>query len=196
MAIGIFALIIVPNKQAAVAAAYSARVQAHPLTTASILSDVNEQRMAHGIRPLSINGDIVKSSEAKCADMVAKNYYEHTGPDGKTVGGWVGETTKNWKSANENLNKGNFVASFEVVDSWMNSPDHKNTMLDAKFTDTGIAICDYPDGQKVIVQQFVLYYTAEEIQAAQPKYSNVSNRTTICSTIGGSYGIPITTYCH
>lgn len=201
----LFGLIVVSsiveaNRESVQKAAYETRVQAHPLTTASILSDVNEQRTARNIAPLSQNAELQKAAEAKCSDMQTRQYYEHTGPDGRTAKDWLGDYTKNWKTGNENLNKGDFRASFEVVDSWVNSPGHKNTMLDAKFTDSGIAICDYEDGQKVIVQHFAAYYTTEEIQAMQPRNTNVNvyqRRSPVtCHTYGGSYGIPLTTSCY
>ena len=206
MGIGIagFMLQKAHNEYIAGQKAYEQKVATHPLTTTSILNDMNDARRSNGVGTLSYNLEIEKSAMAKCSDMVTKKYYEHTGPDGRTVKDWLNDNTKNWKKGNENLNIGNFRASFEVVDSWMNSPGHKNTMLDSQFTDTGIAICDYPDGQKIVVEQFALYYTAEEIQAIQQKNSPavVYRRAPIlspginCTSYRSMYGTSVNTYCH
>lgn len=152
-----------------VAQAYQDRVNAHPLSQASILNDVNAYRVQSGVTPLSENPELDKSAQAKCSDMVSGSYYEHTRPsDGKKLETWLTENTKYWKLGNENLNKGTFVASFEVVDSWVNSPAHKAAMIDAKFTDTGIAICG-TNPNTLVVQHFAAYYSPAEIQAMQPK---------------------------
>lgn len=167
-------------------AAYDLRVSQHPLTSASILNDVNEARHQAGSSLLSMNPDLTKSAEAKCSDMAQNNYYEHARPsDGKKGSDWINENTKYWKVANENLNQGDFQASFQVLDSWLASPSHKAAMLDAKFTDTGIAVCDVL-GKKTIVEHFAAYYSQEEISAAQPRQTVVqqqpARRQTQCYT--------------
>src|SRR5688572_25275492 len=43
---------------------------------------VNQERVKAGLSPLTIDERLTASSAAKCADMVAKNYWGHKSPDG------------------------------------------------------------------------------------------------------------------
>ena len=139
-----------------------ARITADPLSTASVLNQINDQRTKVSVARLTSNPDLVRSAEQKCTSMATENYYDHKRPsDGKKGADWIRENTKNWKVANENLTKGDLKASFQAVDSWLNSPVHKATMLDPKYTDTGLAICTAQDGQQMVVQHFAAYYSVD-----------------------------------
>lgn len=149
--------------------ALTAKIVADPLNPSSILNQENEQRAKINAQPFSMNPELVRSAQQKCNDMVEKNYFEHARPgDGKKGSDWVKENTKNWKFTNENLLRGDLDASFQAVDSWLASPAHKTAMLDAKWTDTGIALCTDNTGADLVVQHFAVYYTQAEVQASQP----------------------------
>lgn len=164
---------------------HAALIAAHPLNEQSVIADINAARTARGVSPLSVNNDLMRSTKLKCEDMVAGNYYEHSRPsDGKKGSDWIRENTKNLKLSNENLNKGVFDNSKSPVDSWLASPAHMNTLLDPKFTDTGVAICDQGT-EKIVVEHFAAYYSQAEINAySQPSQTApvATQRPQSCTT--------------
>lgn len=187
--------------------AHAALLAAHPLTEQAIIADINTERTKRNIAPLSVNNDLMQSSKLKCEDMVANGYYDHKRPsDGKKGSDWIAESTKNWKVANENLNIGVFDNSQAVIDSWIGSAAHMNTLLDAKFTDTGVAICN-KGVEKAVVQHFAAYFSQAEINArtpAQPqvRYVQTPSMPQTCYTrynsgyIGAGLSPSATTTCY
>ena len=43
---------------------------------------VNEERVKNGLKPLEISEKLMESARAKSEDMIKRNYYSHTDPDG------------------------------------------------------------------------------------------------------------------
>ena len=137
----------------------------HPLfvpeviSTAAIYNDVNNARISASVPALSLNPLAIQGAEQKCQDMVTNDYYDHINPKTGVNGAVYSQKlipSGSW--FNENLNEGNGPTNQGWVDSWLNSPNHKATMLDPKYTDTGLAICHRPSspaGVITIVQDFV-----------------------------------------
>ncbi len=125
-----------------------------------ILASVNRLRSDNGVAPLEISSALNEGAEAKCQDMVSNRYFEHvnptTGKEGyEYVFDKVGE--ENAVYASENLAKGLFSSNEDLIDTWLNSPDHKEAMLDGKYTQTGIATCIAfdSDNSVMVVQHFL-----------------------------------------
>lgn len=100
---------------------------------------VNAERQKRGLEPLSLNPSLNQSALNKCNDMVAKDYYEHTSPEGRTPWYFIAPATS-YLAAGENLNLGHGSAD-KVVESWMGSEGHRRSILDTRWTDVGYAVC-------------------------------------------------------
>ena len=116
----------------------------------------NEQRTAHGLTPLVLHPSLNESAQAKCDDMVARNYWSHNDPGGSEPWGFIKVPYSN---AGENLAYGFFNAN-NVVAGWMNSPSHKENLLTSFYTNVGFGICEsenYVDTghQVIVVQHFI-----------------------------------------
>jgi uncharacterized protein YkwD len=129
------------------------------ISTAAIYNEVNAARHAAGVQVLSLNTLATKAAEARCQDMVTKDYYDHVNPTtGEEWYKTVERLVPGGLLYNENIIEGGGLKNQDYVNSWLNSPGHKATMLEPRFTDTGLAIChrkSQPADSLLIVQEFV-----------------------------------------
>lgn len=119
---------------------------------------VNDERVKAGVQPVSIDPRLVASASAKCADMVARNYWSHNTPEGQVPFELIRKFVPVYKKLGESLYYGN-TTSRVVVDKWLASPSHKHNMLDGNFSSTGLGLCkssNYVEKgeQSIVVQHF------------------------------------------
>lgn len=129
--------------------------QTLPLTPDNIFLLVNGERRKAGVTELTLNESLVRSAETKARDMNTRQYFGHVDPDGKQGYTYVFDYNPSLCSyASENIAYQNVSPSADiVVKGWMNSPSHRQAILDPSYSYTGIAI----DGNK-IVQHFCVAY--------------------------------------
>lgn len=76
------------------------------------------------------------------ADAMARTrLFDHVGADGSTVRERVDATGYRWQLVGENLAAGHTRLEEAVVD-WLNSPSHCAALLDARYTEFGLARID------------------------------------------------------
>lgn len=124
---------------------------------ASVLIDLtNESRIAMNEPPLVRSQKLDQAAQLKGEDMANKQYFSHDSPDGVTPWHWFKEVGYNFLYAGENLAI-NFTDSSDVEKAWLNSPSHRENILNIEFREIGIATVkgvykDYPT--IYIVQMF------------------------------------------
>lgn len=126
------------------------------VTTKQIIELTNRERQKHGLEPLSENTTLSQAAEGKAFNMFSENYWSHFAPSGKTPWDFILSSGYKFSFAGENLAK-NFSQADEVVVAWMNSPTHKDNILNPKYQDIGIAVEDgVLQGQRttLVVQMF------------------------------------------
>jgi len=105
----------------------------------SILVDLaNGDRVSNSLSALKVNPVLVAAAQAKANDMAAKGYFAHVSPEGIDPWHWFKEAGYTFSHAGENLAV-DFSDSSDVEKAWMNSPSHRENILDAKYTEIGIA---------------------------------------------------------
>lgn len=117
-----------------VAPAYSSAI-----TGDNIINLTNLSRREYNFKPLVSNGLLAQAAQAKADDMLAKGYFAHNTPEGKTPWSFINAVEYNYLMAGENLAV-NFTESEAVEDAWMNSPGHKANILNKNFEEIGIGI--------------------------------------------------------
>lgn len=124
------------------------------MSVSGLLSSTNSQRAANGKAGLSLNSKLNSAAQAKANDMVARDYWSHTTPDGQEPWVFIDNAGYSYTKAGENLAYG-FSTSSNTVSGWMNSPSHKANMLDSAFTEVGFGFANSPnfvgDGQETVV---------------------------------------------
>ncbi len=130
----------------------------------SLAASVNQQRSNNGLQPLIRNPLLDKSAQDKCNDMVTHDYWSHDTPEGTEPWEFIKKYAVYYYSAGENLAYG-FGSSESVVVGWMNSPEHRANILNAKFTDVGYAQCKYSETSKEGRQTLIVQHFAQVIRS-------------------------------
>ncbi len=116
----------------------------------------NIERQKKGLSPVSENSALDRAALLKAQNMFTENYWAHFAPSGKTPWDFILGAGYKFTFAGENLAK-NFSDSDDVVKAWMESPTHRDNLLNPKYQDIGIAVEEgVLNGQKTIlvVQEF------------------------------------------
>lgn len=126
-----------------------------PLTQSSLLTAGNAIRNQYGLHSLNPNYQLQAAAQAKCQDMLSKNYWSHTSPNGDEPWDFIDRAGYVYTGALENLAYG-FNEPDAVMIGWMNSPGHRENLLDKRVTEVGYGICggDYQGlmDQMIVVQ--------------------------------------------
>jgi len=111
----------------------------YSISTSDLLSLTNQQRVANGLTPLIMNDQLTNAAQMKSTDMFAKDYWAHFAPDGTSPWYWFLKAGYQYNYAGENLARG-FTTPPDVVNAWMNSPEHRANMLSSNYNDVGFAV--------------------------------------------------------
>ena len=123
---------------------------------ATIADFTNSDRVADGLAPLTVNPILQEAAQEKANDMAKNDYFAHTSPAGLTPWYWFQKAGYNFSYAGENLAV-NFSDSKDVMDAWMNSPEHRANILNSNYTEIGVATAEgtYEGASTVfVVQEF------------------------------------------
>lgn len=104
----------------------------------SIVAAMNRERAAHGLGPLKLESRLSLAAEDRVEDMMRKRYFDHVSPDGVNPFTWVRARGYRYRLIGENLALG-YRSSHSVVNGWMNSPGHRENILQSGFDEVGIA---------------------------------------------------------
>jgi uncharacterized protein YkwD len=118
----------------------SQTVDSSRLSIAGIFTQTNKQRADRSVGTLRLNTKLNTAAERKLQDMFSNQYFEHVSPSGVHVSDLVRDAEYEYIVVGENLALGNFGGDVPVVAAWMNSPGHRANILDARFSEIGIAV--------------------------------------------------------
>lgn len=129
------------------------------LVASSVLIDfTNETRKELGLSPLVRNNLLQESSLEKGQEMARLGYFAHASPDGSAPWKFFKAVSYSYKYAGENLAL-NFATSKQVHEGWLNSPKHRDNIVDSKFQEIGISVIPSTYKEKpvlFVVQHFGL----------------------------------------
>ena len=114
---------------------------ASTITPGNIISLTNKERTAGGLGTLTNNSKLASAALAKANDMLAKQYWDHFGPNGETPWQFIRASGYAYVFAGENLAKG-FRTSEGVVEAWMASPTHRANIMSGNYRDIGVAVVE------------------------------------------------------
>ena len=106
---------------------------------AQVVALVNKERSAAGCGPLSEDPLLNKAALGHSEDMDARDFFDHTNPDGADPGQRITAAGYTWSTYGENIAQGQQTPE-AVMDSWMNSPGHRANILNCAFKDIGVGI--------------------------------------------------------
>ncbi|MFC8008085.1 CAP domain-containing protein [Streptomyces olivaceus] len=108
-------------------------------TTAEVLTLTNRERAGAGLPALAPDDRLARAAQAHSADMVARDFYSHTDPDGGRPWDRAAAAGSSRRTVGENIACGQRSPA-EVVEGWMNSPGHRANILTSDFTHLGVGL--------------------------------------------------------
>ncbi len=141
-----------------------------------LLELINQERIKRNLPPLKENPILERSAMLKGKDILEKDYFSHVSPEGISPWYWFKIAGYNFQVAGENLAIG-FLDSREVFEAWMNSPPHRQNLLNPNYREIGISILkgEFKGNQVYLVVQHLgkrkekFTLLAQEKQIIQPK---------------------------
>jgi uncharacterized protein YkwD len=122
----------------------------------AVLDQVNAERGKARVRPLLLEPRLTSAAQHHAQDMLARGYFAHASPEGKTVRERAQTAGYRWHAVGENIAEGQLSVD-QVVRAWMESPEHRRNILDRDFIHMGLglALGETPKGFRVVwVQTF------------------------------------------
>lgn len=126
------------------------------LTQDLVIARVNPHRTSVGVAALTVDPGLSEAARAKAEDMIARDYFAHTGPGGEVPWVWLDRVGYRYAAAGENLAK-DFSDPTALVRAWLNSPTHRENIENGVFTDIGIGIAsgEWRGTQTTVVVMFL-----------------------------------------
>ncbi|RII20216.1 RNA polymerase sigma factor RpoE [Streptomyces sp. YIM 130001] len=104
-----------------------------------VVALVNSERAKQGCGPVTANSTLHEAGRRHSVDMAARDYFDHTSPDGKDPGDRITAAGYRWSTYGENIARGQQTAA-QVMEGWMNSEGHRANILNCSFKEIGVGI--------------------------------------------------------
>lgn len=147
---------------------------------AVVVKLTNEERASINAAPLQRNATLDAAAKLKAEDMAKNEYFAHFSPTGVSPWHWFDQAGYVYAHAGENLAI-HFTDSSEVVEAWMDSPTHRQNIVNGLYTEIGVGTAKGKfDGYDTVyvVQLFgtpgVVPAKAPVVQTPEPKTVAVS----------------------
>ncbi|MES9525989.1 sigma-70 family RNA polymerase sigma factor [Streptomyces capoamus] len=114
-------------------------------TVAQVVALVNKERATAGCGPVTEDPQLDRAAQGHSDDMAARDFFDHTNPDGAGPGERITAAGYRWSTYGENIARGQQTPQ-AVMDSWMNSPGHRANILNCSFKNIGVGVHDGPGG--------------------------------------------------
>ncbi len=136
------------------------------LNSQEILRLLNLERAKEGLGPLNLNARLNEAAANKGESMFAQDYWAHVAPDGTEPWEFISESGYAYESAGENLAR-DFYTEAALIEGWLDSPTHRENLLNGNFRETGLAVLDGEiDGQAVLL--VVNLFAQPRLEAGDP----------------------------
>jgi len=109
------------------------------INSSDLLSQTNKKRAELGLLGLKTNDRLAQAAQKKAQHMFKEDYWAHVSPNGTEPWDFILGEGYDYIYAGENLAK-NFANSKDVVQAWVNSPSHKQNLMNKNYTDVGFAV--------------------------------------------------------
>ncbi|AEN07118.1 SCP-like extracellular [halophilic archaeon DL31] len=128
---------------------------------------MNQRRKAHGVEPLARSEKLDAIARYKSWDMAQRDYFTHDGAQGNQYGHLRKQYSADCPTIGQNLHRANHTGSRvqeelhntekvakTTVNSLMNSPGHRQNILDPDYEVQGIGVFVDENGTVFLTQEF------------------------------------------
>lgn len=128
------------------------RSEPRPKLEEQLLALVNKERTAAGLKPLAMDAELTRAARKHSADMLARGYFSHYSPEGKSAFDRLRAEKISFLAAGENLA---FAPTVRIAHTGlMNSPGHRANIMRPVFGKVGIGIMDAGPRGIMVTQKF------------------------------------------
>jgi uncharacterized protein YkwD len=119
----------------------------------------NDARARNGVSPVRASAVLAQAARHHAEEMVRLRYVSHVSPTPgrRDVADRVALVGGTMRAVAENLAAvpaGGLDLPERVIDGWMQSPGHRQNLLEERWTHVGFGAQEAPDGRLVVVQVF------------------------------------------
>jgi uncharacterized protein YkwD len=142
---------VVATEAAPTSAAISAAEQA-------MVVALNKDRTAVGLVPVRVDDRLMAIARARSADMVAKNYFGHTQPDGRNVFDILSQQGITWYGAGEIIAWNTWPmdgTTSAANQQWMTSSSHHAIIVSTDYNYVGVGLAVDSTGKKLWTAVFI-----------------------------------------
>ncbi len=141
-----------------------------------VVNLTNKKRSEAGLSALTLNQTLSGAAYTKGQDMIARDYWAHVAPDGTQPWKFFNDFGYKYRYAGENLAR-DFSNASAAVDAWMNSPTHRENILNPKYKEIGIGVVegDLAGSDTTIIVQFFGATYADKVVQPLAEAQNVEN---------------------
>lgn len=104
-----------------------------------VLQLLNLERAEAGLKPVVVNPDLQKLADDFACRMIVADFFGHTDPQSGEGPGDRARGKYAYRAIGENLAAGQPTPA-EVMRVWMESPAHREIILDEKWTEVGLSV--------------------------------------------------------
>ncbi len=124
------------------------------MTDEKIVELTNQARKSDKVPPLKTSAKLANAAQEKADDIIRRQYFSHTTPDGKTPWNFMNKQKYYFLYAGENLAM-KYDSAERVVESWMQSTAHRDNLLSKRYTEIGVGMARglYQGNQTIVVVQ-------------------------------------------
>jgi uncharacterized protein YkwD len=113
---------------------------ADPAAEASVISLINAKRAEAGCAAVTADGQLSAAALRHAKDMRANGVTDHTGSDGSTPAVRIADAGFAGTGTGEILYRSSRGDAAGAVESWMDSPGHRDIITDCAFTHAGAGV--------------------------------------------------------
>lgn len=120
---------------------------------------INQQRVQLGLAVLEWNEDIANMARAHSESMANFKFFSHSDLNGLMVNDRADASgIRRWRAIGENIayNHGYENPAASAVERWMQSPSHRENLLNNRWKESGIGIAVTKDGTYYFTEVFLL----------------------------------------
>lgn len=132
------------------------------ITPESLLESMNRERAERGLAPFRRDFRLDAAAGDRMNDMLELRYWAHESPEGTKPFSWVRLRGYQYSRAAENLAAG-FDTADLLVASWMESPGHRDNVIQPEFVDVGIAVIEGSTIQRTQGRSVIVLFGRELI---------------------------------
>jgi len=110
---------------------------APPASALQVVELMNQERANRGLPPMKVSAELTQAAQVHAKNLSTDRFFDHNDLNGKSAGDRAREAGYRWTLIAENIAAGQNSPA-EVMHTWMNSPKHRDNILNARVMEVGV----------------------------------------------------------